>query len=152
MTDRMTIPIAMVAILAFADVAAAPASGRTLTHDAPWHPTQASYASITAIPSHGGGYRATLTFEPGGSQGSYSGQVTLVTDRGRPITGARLALEATMPDVDSVRARRPVVAGEIGGGRYRVEGLRFDHAGWWNVRLEFRTATASDSLAFNLIR
>ena len=44
---------------------------------------------------------------------------------------------------------------ERGGGDRNartVEGLRLDRRGWWNVRLTVAAPSATDSLAFNLIR
>jgi len=33
-------------------------------------------------------------------------------------------------------------------GHYRVDGLRFDRRGWWNVRLNIAVPGGTDSLAF----
>jgi hypothetical protein len=44
------------------------------------------------------------------------------------------------------------VTGYLGQGRYRVDGLRFDRRGWWNVKLEIASSSGTDSLAFNVIR
>ena len=56
-----------------------------------------------------------------------------------------------MPD-DPAGVTHPRVTGYLGQGRYRVEGLRFDRRGWWNVKLQIASGSGTDSLAFNVIR
>jgi hypothetical protein len=56
-----------------------------------------------------------------------------------------------MPDADGI-TRYPRVTQALGRGRYRVEGLRIDRAGWWNIKLQISAAGTTDSLAFNLVR
>ena len=68
-----------------------------------------------------------------------------------PVEGALLALESWMPDNENVSVARPRAIAELGRGFYRVEGIRFDSRGWWNVRLRISTPGVTDSLAFNLV-
>jgi hypothetical protein len=39
----------------------------------------------------------------------------------------------------------------VGGGNYRLDGIYFPHAGWWNVALVIAGANGADSVAFNVI-
>lgn len=64
--------------------------------------------------------------------------------------GAR-AGESWMPDHERMGATPARVTGYLGGGRYRVEGLRRDGCSWCNVRLTVASSSATDSLAFNTV-
>jgi hypothetical protein len=44
----------------------------------------------------------------------------------------------------------PRVTEELGGGRYRVEGMKFNMPGWWTIKLSVSSAAGSDSATFNL--
>ena len=78
--------------------------------------------------------------------------VEVRTATGSLVEGATLALESWMPDETKVLATHPRVTGYLGAGRYRIDGLRFDQRGWWNVRLQVAAAGGTDSLSFNLVR
>ena len=110
-------------------------------------------ARLTDIPSHNGGYRASLitpsdTIELDRPQ---TLTVQIRTATGAPVEGALLALESWMPNDESVRVARPRAIAELGGGVYRAEGLPFGARGWWNLRLQIASAGVTDSLAFNLV-
>lgn len=108
---------------------------------------------LSDIPSHNRTYRASMIPSPGTIERNRPHVWTLVvrTAAGAPVEGAALALESWMPDDDRVAATRPRATAYLGHGRYRIEGLRFDRRGWWNVRLRISAASGTDSLAFNLI-
>lgn len=110
-------------------------------------------AMLADIPSHDRAYRASLIPSPGpiGWDRPLAWTVEIRTAAGAPVTGAALALESWMPDDERPSAERPRETAELGAGRYRIEGLRFDRRGWWNVRLRVSDAGVTDSLAFNLV-
>jgi hypothetical protein len=116
--------------------------------------TAAPFSRLSGIPSHNDVYRASLVAAPdaAGAVGSRAWVIEVQTATGRPVEHAALSLESWMPEHDAVRATRPRVTEDLGGGRYRVEGLRFDRRGWWNVRLQVVGSAGTDSLAFNLVR
>src|SRR5262249_49378664 len=77
--------------------------------------------------------------------------VVRVTDADRrPAVGARVSAGAWMPQGGVRMEPRPVVT-ELGGGRYRVRGLRFSRAGGWRVRLRVSADGLTDTVDFNLI-
>ena len=114
----------------------------------------AEFSRLADIPSHNGVYRASLvpSSDPAGQLESRVWTIAVETAIGAPVEDATLALETWMPDDDAAHATRPRVTGYLGDGRYRVEGVRFDQRGWWNVRLEIVAPGGTDSLAFNLVR
>ena len=110
-------------------------------------------ALLSDIPSHNRAYRASMIPlpDPLERNRSLTWTIEIRTAADGPVEGASLALESWMPDDESVSVARPRVIAELGGGFYRVEGLRFDSHGWWNLRLQISDAGMTDSLAFNLI-
>lgn len=151
MNHRLTILMALLGTTA-AGALAAPGASRAGAVPTAWHPTAASYTRTHDIPSHHGRYRASLTFDSTAETGELAGRITVVTRDGLPVTGARLALESSMPDHDSIPPVHPVVSEELGHGAYRVGGMRFGRDGLWTIRLTIATSIDGDSLAFNLIR
>lgn len=133
-----------VAIAVVTPIAGAGDNAATLSEPA----RTAALSRLSAIPSHNGTYRASLVR----SLDSRMWTVLVQTPTGTPVGDATLALESWMPDDSTVAATRPHVTGYLGDGRYRVEGLRFDRRGWWNVRLQVSAPNGTDSLAFNLVR
>ena len=113
-----------------------------------------AFARVSAIPSHNGVYQASLVApsSPIAGSGPDGWTVEVRTAAGTPVENAALALESWMPDDARVNATRPRATRYLGDGRYRVDGLRLDQHGWWNVRLEIAASVGTDSLAFNLVR
>ncbi|HUQ80738.1 MAG TPA: FixH family protein [Gemmatimonadaceae bacterium] len=115
---------------------------------------RAVFSRLSGIPSHNGAYRASLvrSMPTARSFSSATWTVDVRTANDTPVEGATLALERWMPDDSLVLATHPRVTANLGGGRYRIEGLVLDRRGWWNVKLQISAATGTDSLAFNLVR
>jgi hypothetical protein len=105
-----------------------------------------TFSRLTNIPSHNGVYRASMI-----ASANSQWTVEIQTASGTRIPSASLALESWMPDDERVVAMHPHVT-ELAHGRYRVDGLRLDRHGWWNVKLAISAAAGTDSLAFNLVR
>ena len=105
------------------------------------------------VPSHDGLYRASLLPAAGTlAVGREIGAVLEVaTADGRAVEGAALAFESRLPDLDRAAASQPRVVRELGGGRYSVQGLRFEQPGLWNVKLAVTAPSGTDSLAFNVL-
>ncbi|HET9134446.1 MAG TPA: FixH family protein [Gemmatimonadales bacterium] len=117
-----------------------------------WHPREARYARLADIPSHHGRYRATLTFAPDVAPDGAQGVVRVVTADGRPVPGARLVFEASMPEDSTARRVTPTMTRELGRGHYAVRGVRLDREGWWAVRATIIAPSGTDSLAFLVVR
>ena len=113
-----------------------------------------AWSRLSDIPSHNATYQASLiaSRERGDPLEPMAWTVAVRTASGVPVEGAVLRLEGRMPDDAGGVLTHPRVTGYLGQGRYRVEGLRFDRRGWWNVRLEIASSSGTDSLAFNVIR
>jgi len=105
-----------------------------------------TFSRLSNIPSHNGVYRASMI-----ASANSRWTIEIQTASGTRISRASLALESWMPDDERVATTHPRVT-ELAEGRYRVDGLRLDRPGWWNVRLAISAASGTDSLAFNLVR
>ena len=134
---RRRIPIpAMAAAAGVAIAALSLAAGAKVGSAARGAPARLSaplvvVARLADIPSHDGLYRASMVPAPDAIEGSrpLAWTVAVRTAAGAPVVGAALALESWMPDDTTVAAPRPWATTELDGGRYRVEGLRFDRSG-----------------------
>ena len=69
---------------------------------------------------------------------------------GRPVDGARLAIDGGMPDHDHGLPTRPQPGAELGDGRYRVNGVKFTMPGRWVLSFEISTADGRDRAVFNV--
>jgi hypothetical protein len=76
--------------------------------------------------------------------------VLVTTPDGKPLEHADLSIDGGMPQHGHGLPTEPQVTGELGGGRYRVEGMKFNMPGWWTVTLTVSGAAGTDSATFNL--
>ena len=75
----------------------------------------------------------------------------LITDAsGRPMEGARIAVDGGMPEHGHGLPTQPKVRRSLGGGVYEIEGLRFNMGGWWELKLAIESPVGTDSVTFNL--
>ena len=102
-------------------------------------------AQLENVPSHNRRYRASLI-----PVANASWELRVAKSDGAPVSSATLILQSWMPEAPSVSGHRPEVVAEHNGD-YRVDGLRLDRSGWWNVRLSVTDSGVTDSLAFNVI-
>lgn len=68
---------------------------------------------------------------------------------GQPVSGARVLVEAGMPEHGHGFPTVPQVR-SLGEGKYLLEGLRFHMPGRWVVGLRIKAGPVTDSVAFNL--
>ena len=102
-------------------------------------------AQLENVPSHNGRFHASLL-----PSRDATWNLQVEKSDGEAISGASLVMQAWMPELASENEYQPRVIAEAEGA-YRVEGLRFDRSGWWNMKLAISHAGVTDSLAFNVI-
>lgn len=73
------------------------------------------------------------------------------TADGRPVENAAITIGGGMPQHGHGLPTRPQVTEYLGDGNYRVEGLRFQMGGWWEVKFEIDADGQTDAITFNLI-
>ena len=76
--------------------------------------------------------------------------VHVETGDGVPVTGASIAVDGGMPVHDHGLPTAPRVTEELGGGDYRLGGMRFQMGGHWVVELAIDAAPGEDSVVFDL--
>ena len=77
--------------------------------------------------------------------------VTVTTPDGAPVEDATIALDGGMPQHGHGLPTAPAMTGALGNGRYRIEGMRFNMSGWWELKLAIAAGRASDDVTFNLV-
>jgi len=107
-------------------------------------------AQVNNVPSHNRHYRASLRPELTAAGQIADWRVLIETPDSRAAARPTIVMQSWMPDAPSVVGDQPK-AFYLGDGVFRVDGLRFDRAGWWNVSVTISNVGVTDSLAFNLI-
>lgn len=68
---------------------------------------------------------------------------------GKGVEALQIGVDGGMPQHGHGLPTKPRVTQDMGGGRYQVEGLKFNMGGWWELKFRFAGA-ANDSVVFNL--
>lgn len=77
--------------------------------------------------------------------------VQVSTADGASVTDAELTVGGGMPQHGHGLPTAPQSAGHIGEGRYRIEGVRFNMGGWWELTLGISAPAGEDSVTFNIV-
>ncbi len=77
--------------------------------------------------------------------------VTLTTPDGAAVEDASFEVGGGMPDHNHGLPTSPKVTENLGGGRYRLEGVKFSMTGWWELSFDISSASGSDSVTFNMV-
>ena len=93
-------------------------------------------------------YQPSVTPVP--RRSAHSWTLTVRTPDGRPVDGARLAIDGGMPDHGHGLPTQPFVREALGGGRYLVDGMKFNMGGYWVVDVTIAAAAGSDTVRFEL--
>lgn len=76
---------------------------------------------------------------------------TVKTGEGTPVEDAALAIDGGMPQHGHGLPTAPQATSHLGEGRYRVEGVRFNMGGWWELKLTIDSAAGQDAVTFNIV-
>lgn len=69
---------------------------------------------------------------------------------GQPVNGATLRIGGGMPGHGHGLPTQPVVREALGGGRYVVDGMKFNMGGYWVVDVGITASAGSDDVRFEL--
>jgi len=61
------------------------------------------------------------------------------TENGEPVEGATIEVDGGMPEHDHGLPTKPRITKELGGGDYRLDGLRFHMRGYWEIVITIST-------------
>lgn len=81
----------------------------------------------------------------------HSWTLTVETADGQPVENAAITVDGGMPQHGHGLPTQPQVTEYLGDGRYRVEGLRFQMGGWWEVTFDITADGQQDAITFNLV-
>jgi hypothetical protein len=76
--------------------------------------------------------------------------VLVASAQGAPLSGCKVTFNATMPEHGHGLPTAPRVEGESAPGRYRLEGLRFSMAGYWQVDVDATCDEGTQRALFDL--
>lgn len=77
--------------------------------------------------------------------------VEIATPEGEPVEGAEVSVDGGMPSHGHGLPTSPSVTRDLGEGKYRVEGVKFNMGGWWQLRFVIASGERKDHVAFNVI-
>jgi hypothetical protein len=73
------------------------------------------------------------------------------TADGHPVEDGQIAVDGDMPQHGHGLPTRPQVTENLGGGDYRLDGMKFHMPGWWIVEFDITAGGKSDHITFNLL-
>jgi hypothetical protein len=77
--------------------------------------------------------------------------LTLTTPDNKPVEGATIAVDGGMPQHGHGLPTSPQMTSYLGDGRYRIEGVKFNMAGWWELKFAISAPPGDDRVTFNLV-
>jgi hypothetical protein len=115
------------------------------------NPVPTMVASLGRRASHNGRYQAEVIAHDSLEVGRQQGWTLHVTQRNhRGLAHADVNVKSWAPETGEVSST-VATSRYVGGGNYRLDGIYFPHAGWWNVALVIAGANGADSVAFNVV-
>jgi len=113
---------------------------------------QAVHRAPGAALTEAGRYRVSLAPEAGRVPLGelHAWEVQVATPEGAPVTPTRLAFDGGMPQHGHGLTTAPRVTEALGGGRYRVEGVRFHMHGDWRLVVELVGPAGPDVAVFHV--
>jgi hypothetical protein len=76
--------------------------------------------------------------------------LTIKTPDGKPVEGAEIVVDGGMPQHGHGLPTSPAVVGYLGEGRYKIDGVRFNMSGWWELKFAIKAPPGEDSVVFNI--
>lgn len=77
--------------------------------------------------------------------------ITVKSKDGAPVEDARIAVDGGMPQHHHGLPTAPAVTASLGGGKYRVEGVKFHMSGWWELKFAIASPAGEDQAVFNIV-
>ena len=105
-------------------------------------------------PSEKGIFAVSIELEAGGDvkQGELHNWIVAVkTPDSKAVDGAKITVDGGMPQHGHGLPTAPQMTGELGEGRYRVEGVKFNMGGWWELKFAISAPQGDDRVVFNLV-
>lgn len=104
-------------------------------------------------PTEQGLYQVTISseLEPLNLNEIHNWTIHIETPDGTAVENAEIKVNGEMPVHQHGFPTTPQVTENLGNGDYKLEGVKFNMAGWWEIRLDISADGQSDSVTFNII-
>ncbi len=77
-------------------------------------------------------------------------KIGLLDSRDNPVTEARISMNGGMPKHGHGLPSKPKITEHLGGGFYRIEGVRFNMGGPWVLEFRIDSASGQDAVQFDI--
>ncbi len=114
--------------------------------------TPSQIDTATSKRSHDGHYMVSIAPQaaPVAINTMHSWVLEIMTPHGKPVQKAKVSIAGSMPQHGHGLPTAPRVTENLGDGKYLVEGMRFNMAGWWALKFDIDGHHA-DTVSFNII-
>ncbi len=111
-----------------------------------------AFAATDEMHSAAGAFRVSYasSIDPIGINEMHEWTLHVETAEGEPVEDAEIAVGGGMPAHNHGLPTAPRVTENLGGGDYRVQGLRFHMRGQWLITFEIRVSGIEDTVKFKL--
>ena len=92
----------------------------------------------------------TSTIDPIAINKMHEWVLDIKTGDGTPVTDAEIVIDGGMPAHNHGLPTNPKVTQDLGQGKYRVEGVRFHMAGYWEMRVTIKANGVEDTVVISL--
>ena len=112
----------------------------------------AASESLTRLASDGGHFQVSFTseFDPIAINQLHRWTLQVAAEDGTPVEGATISVKGEMPEHGHGMPTQPQMTADLGGGAYRIEGMRFQMGGEWTVTFTIAADGVQDSVTFHL--
>jgi hypothetical protein len=116
-------------------------------------PATASVDTATTRTSDAGHFKVSIASRqtPVAINRMQAWEVTVLDEAGKPVEGAKVEVDGGMPDHGHGLPTAPRVTKDLGAGKYLVEGVKFNMAGWWQLKFGIDSGQCRDKVEFNLV-
>ena len=106
----------------------------------------------TSVESVLGRYRAAYasTLEPLSINQIHSWVIQLQNTEGAPVEGVELSISGGMPAHDHGLPTAPRVTSNLGAGTYLVEGMKFHMGGAWEIVVQIKADSGTDTIRWEI--
>ena len=113
----------------------------------------ANLDTSTSVLSDAGLFRVSYSSDPASPPLNqiHTWTIHVETADGKPVENAVITVNGGMPQHGHGLPTSPQVTEDLGNGDYRVEGMKFQMPGWWDVRFNITANGQSDNVTFNFI-
>ena len=103
-------------------------------------------------PTSSGHFRVAVeTAQPVTINRMYTWIVSVEDSGGRAALEAEIGVDGGVPGLQRHLPTAPRMTSALGGGKYRIDGVKFDMAGLWRLRLDVRAGGVADAVMFDVV-